>query len=489
MEDQQINGYLIYKKTIWIDEVVDDNGRLALFVGKFGLDPWLDGSILETLQVKNGETKNPSPARLYRIALSARTFWENVLADAKQELTNNMNYRLLLTPEASFDRRNVGRSHTYELRCEQLSLKVSWDGINNRFVTTENLYRLQTSLTKSKNALINLVASTRFKIYEASEFGKQSNMLNPVDFTVDVSESDDKYHQCISLLTEPSIIMLLMPANKALDLAKKVTAKYEKEMGKVRDRLPIGIGLVFSTSRTPVRAMIEAGRSMLTMINENRWEDWLIDDYKNENTTTSVQFDNGVVWNTQITATLEPDVQDCCYPRVYTTCRCQDGFENATIVSISDEALADRSKPWKIWVRPSFFDFEYLDTSSRRFEIQYGTNGRRLRKTKPFYIEDLKRFENIWELMGRLKKTQRYQIVQTIESTRELWYGNDREQISLNDPVFKQFVTDTLGNAEWPTGNAWNTLEYEQKNSLSTAGVTGELADLAELHLQILKEQ
>jgi hypothetical protein len=60
------------QSTIWTDEVADDNGRLALFVGKLDLAGWLDERVLSTLQVKDQTTKIPSPARLYRIAETAR---------------------------------------------------------------------------------------------------------------------------------------------------------------------------------------------------------------------------------------------------------------------------------------------------------------------------------------------------------------------------------------------------------------------------------
>ena len=57
--------------------------------------------------------------------------------------------------------------------------------------------------------------------------------------------------------------MALVPADKALDVAQAIKTKYETEMGKVRNRLPLTLGLVFAQARTPLAAVLDAGRRML----------------------------------------------------------------------------------------------------------------------------------------------------------------------------------------------------------------------------------
>jgi hypothetical protein len=141
-----------------------------------------------------------------------------------------------------------------------------------------------------------------------------------------------------------------------------------------------------------------------------------------------------------------------------------------------------------VFIRPSRFDFEFLDTTGRRFEIHYGPDGRRpLRRTRPFLLEDLDRFTDIWGAMEHLKTAQRHQVIQTIEATREAWYGQDSQSESWQAPVFEQFVRDTLAGATW-TNYPWHKIASELQDKLVRAGVTGELADLAELHMEILKE-
>jgi hypothetical protein len=85
----------------------------------------------------------------------------------------------------------------------------------------------------------------------------------------------------------------------------------------------------------------------------------------------------------------------------------------------------------------------------------------------------------------RLSTTQRHQVVRMIEATREEWFGQDHGGTSVTDQVFRQFVHDTLAGAEWD----WKALSQNIRAQLVAAGTKGELADLLELRMEILKEE
>ena len=67
-----------------------------------------------------------------------------------------------------------------------------------------------------------------------------------------------------------------------------------------------------------------------------------------------------------------------------------------------------------------------------------------------------------------------------------VWQGCPNE--SWRDLPFKQFVRDTLAGAAW-VSHPWKDMDSSVKKKMVRAGVTGELADLAELHMQIIKEK
>jgi hypothetical protein len=80
---------------------------------------------------------------------------------------------------------------------------------------------------------------------------------------IKVDYQENAYATLISILAEPRTFMALVPANKAMDVVKTIKQKYETEMGKVRNRLPLHLGVVYAGRRTPLASVLDAGRRML----------------------------------------------------------------------------------------------------------------------------------------------------------------------------------------------------------------------------------
>jgi hypothetical protein len=474
------------QSTIWTDEVADDGGRLALFVGKLDLEVWLDGTLLSTLQVTSSTAKNPSPARLYRIAETARQFWEQITSRLMPTVVGHRPFRLALYPQPE-NPPDLGDFHAYELELGGVALNVVWDKPNGRFLTADNMTYFAHRLEMDQDEIISRVRGDALQVLEPSAFLNFGQPL--VKSVIERVEKLDGYLPAIPLLAEPSACLMLVPADKALALAHAVKREYVQQMGRVRDRLPLCLGLVFCHRRTPVRAMLEAGREMLKMNDGEQWEGWRLKG-KNSPTTTECEltFDNGVTWHIPIVAG-DGATKDEWYPRMYEG----DSWAQRQAKHVNDLRVRNASIPpnrgWKVWVRPSRFDFEFLDATGRRFEIYYDTKGRRPRRTRPFYLEDLDRLDELWKLMKRLAVSQRHQVIRTIEATREEWHGAEQSDQAKVDGVFRQFVADTLAGAEWPNSQPWNSIPQELRDKLLQAGVSGELADLAELHMEILKER
>jgi len=486
--------------TIWTDEVADEKGRLALFVGKLGLEGWLDGTLLSTIQVTRNTAKNPSPARLYRIAEIARAFWEKVTDELMPIIVGQRSFRLEVCPDAD-NFSDLGDYHAYDLDVDGVVLSVVWDNPHQRFLTTDNLSYFAKQSSSSSDDLIRelktILEGKKLQILEPSSFLKSSSKR--AEITIREVKEAGNYLPAIPILTEPSLCLMLIPADKALELAHKVKKEYEQQMGRVRDRLPLNLGLIFCNRRTPIRTVLEAGRAMLNisgkfdMDSGKGWEDWRLMEKENSGGLCKLEFDNGITWDTPV-ITGDRGQKDEWYPRLYQGISWEQGFgrkpEPKHICDLKPRtSQTPKDKGHKVWVRPSHFDFEYLDTTARRFEIHYDENGRRPRRTRPFYLEDLVRFDTLWKILKNLKNSQRNQVIYTIEATREMWHGQDLQK-SWTDTIFKQFVTDTLANATWTKDyKKWTDIPQKQRQQLIDAGVRGELADLAELHMEILKER
>jgi len=463
--------------TIWTDEVADDDGRIALFVGSFGLDHWLDGSALETIRLSKNSGKNPSPARLFRITETARSFWTTINSEVLQEKVNTESCRIVLTP-ANTDKLDLGKFHTYELQCNPHGMRISfvWDSERGYFLSVENLNGLMkrhgykqnmlSMITTVKNTFENKTCT----LYQPSSYGTASSRRATICIKT-ANLSTIHYKPLIPLLAEPSVCMSLIPADKAVDVSLKVFEKYQQEMNRVQDRLPMGIGLVFFPRRTPIRAVMEAGRAMLNMLQSKPEEEWKVNDLKRQTNTIDLTFNNSISFSYKTSYGKDSEIPD-----IWHLC-CFDSEGKA-------KQLNELTTESHVKVYPGRFDFEFLDTSGRRFDIYYDEHGRRPRNTRPFYLTDIQRIADLWQYIRSLSKSQIYQVIELIETKRTEWRvapGTKDERTE----VFRKFVQSTLAGAEWPTTHSWHTISEQE--TLVQAGVDGVLTDVAELYISILK--
>lgn len=499
-------------QTIWNDEVADVNGRIALITGQFDLHHWLDGRLLETLFViapnTNGTpatSKNPSFSRLRRIWETARTFWNEVqmeilhdLSDDRRRLKIYLNRPPQLSP-----------FNAYDLAVGAFELSVVWVPDNNNsegyLISIDNLNYLARQLGANTGVYQDSAAAAIFvEDYLRTQFLEQSrqpilynadapagrgkkNLINGISVR-QIEYQTNQYATAIPILAEPRSFMMLVPADKSLAILQRIKEKYEQEMGKVRNRLPLNLGAVFFGRRTPLFAALDAARQMLKVpaTSELNSESWIVDRVDGNG---QVKFKNGLTWHVP-TVMGDGQTEDLWYPyfelagppATHHTRHFQQGEK--TWVHVKNLQPDD-----VVRVTPSTFDFEFLDTTARRFEVHYDKNGRRpARPTRPFYLEDLQRFETLWdENIRQLTRTQLKQILQTIETTRQRWFERDEQGKSADDTTFRKFVADTLATAAWPKSHPWKS--NPQKEELITAATRGILTDWAELHLEILKEE
>lgn len=583
-----------FNKTVWLDEVADINGRLALIVGHWNLSRWLDGTLVSTIvavshsdintkfldlerncktslsetpyefsglleklfpnkpippQFNNSfkeyfdtiikpewehiqtnrpsdETiaaihllrQNPSFSRIRRVWETTKQFWQEVLPtedDISVEESiigtkvEKIKERLSISGQLKDSNENtisLGKYHAYDLVLEkEVKLSVVWDSENNRFITCDNFAYLEKILHRQIKEVINV--GQTFNIEEPTGYGSKSKICGSIKVESVTSIYNSSYTPVVPILSEPRTFMALVPADKALDIVKEIKLKYEKEMGKVCNRLPLHLGTVFFHSRTPLRAALDAGRQMLdhhSPMSKDLWEVKKISPGLPIGKVTNIQLSqNGssITWHVPIKMG-DGTTDDLWYPYIFIKTEGDDSRINGrkAIKSLRPTEDGKTETCWlvhasdlkerdEIYFTPSTFDFEFLDSSSRRFEIYYNSNGQRPHSNRPFYLNDLDRLDRLWQLIKHLKISQIHKIIHTIEVTREMWFTKDEYQKSQQDEVFKQFVADTLANAEWPKDNLWKNINDCLRKELKNACVKGELTDLAELYLEILKQK
>ncbi|TFH46870.1 MAG: CRISPR-associated protein Csx11 [ANME-2 cluster archaeon] len=478
-------------ETIWIDEIADANGRICLITGKLDILKWLEPEgYIETLLVKppdsdhNFDSKTPSFARIRRVWETTKIFWDDVNQDFNT-IIDPISIRLRITGIFKQKNGNISSNNAYEAELNGIRFSIFYTTDDDYFII-ENLHRLAQKLGTSSQQSMDYCSSATFvkdqlhaktiKIYD-SEGKYRINILGYLTLS-QIEPEFISYVPVIPIISEPSTFMAIVPADKAIKIARHIKEKYEKEMGKVRNRLPINLGLVFAKSHTPLPALMDAGRRMLEV--SNKEENWtLMEDSHDCGVNCTLKFDNKITWHVPIKMG-DGKTDDIWYPNFYV-----DGVpDNRSSAFEYPEGrwlfLVNKlKKDYKVKITPSRFDFEFLDSASRRFEVSYNMEGKRrdiAKSERPYLLEELDDFERLWNILSEgMSRTQIKNIIGRIEAKPEESSPSERNN------VVECFVHDVLHNANWKNGKPSEIGEMEY------AAFRGKLRDVVELYMDILK--
>jgi CRISPR-associated Csx11 family protein len=584
--------------TIWIDEVADVNGRLALLIGQFNIADWLQGNSFNTIlsldpgrhtltessdgkaqvfefeynalisAIQNGleldqefkddllgklvpvdlrDDRNriidfyyyylsdtdledsssaskpeperlalallrlrPSPARLSRTWTASKMFWEGIVTDLHTIIGKS---RPRLRIKGSFTDKagnlaTLSKFHTYNLNIDSVNLSIACIG-DGSFLTVDNLDRTvvllglkkeENGTSKTPSQLVSdRLKGKQFRVEEPTGYGGPDKVIGIL--SVESVSGGSSYIPIIPILTDPRTFMVFVPADKAMNVAKAIKEKYEQEVGRVRNRLPLKLGIVVAEQRTPLPAILSAGRRLLNQpTSDQTWRVVGIEPRSDHCLFTS--------WPGSVTLTLQRNGQSL--PIKVPTTRGDGKTKDVWYPYWCVEKDANNAPPsgrerqfkgvdGKEWIhicdlqegdvvhlQPSRFDFEFLDTAARRFEISYDASGKRRGRShpaRPYYLEQLDEFEMLWNVLFEgLETTQIDNLVGLIEEKRMEWLADH------NDEGFKQTVHDILNNANWRPLRRPKP-ESETFEQLYRAALSGQLADVVEVYMRILKRQ
>lgn len=511
-------------KTIWLDEVADGNGRLALITGTFDLTNWLDGTLVETMLVREPPASNPpvaktpSFARLRRIWRTTQTFWQESQTTINQTLSDAR--RRLKIPLANTPSLTTNQTYELDLR-GQTRMSVLWDGehlisIDNLSYTAVQLGVKATGRQTPADAALSV--GTWLDAYKGFILQLISDDEKDRRFDIqiaDVDYQDTAYATAIPILAEPRTFMALVPADKALDVVNAIKTKYEREMGKVRNRLPLHLGVVYFHRRTPLRAALDAGRRMLSYEGRKTQDNiWTV---KRDAQTGPLAGDRAdLAQGTQHFAqTIHVDLEqsgrsltwhvpavmgdgvtpDNWYPyvfiqsdvsnrqRIFNAPRPKSNGETEKCRLIHAGELKQGDQ---VYFTPATLDFQWLDSAGERFAIAYDEQGRRRNHpTRPYFLDELAIIQDAWrQIRGRegLTSNQIYAVRDLIETKRESWRPTVDD--CPKDGVFWRFCRDAIRNANWkqkPT--------TEQSDRLAGWAVSGLLTDVIQLFIGIMKQK
>jgi len=514
--------------TIWLNEAADDNGRIALIIGRLHFNCFMECDYLPGCKGNNSEKKDiefmykaDAFARSRRIWDCCREFWqdveEKVIEKCLQNKEQKLKGRLMLSGKYIMDqgtkKEELKQYNAYELHCGEMRLDAMWTG--DKFVLLENLSRLEKQYKMDSS--IDKWFSEKIKeceIYIPGGYASKRKRIGR--YKLNSAEFNTAYSPVISILAEPRTFMILVPADQAVKIAANIKEKYETEMGKVRSRLPISLGIVFANYYTPLRAIMDAGQRMLKRPAVLR--SWTVSEVSKEelenkgSRVVKLKLDTGEMhqkaeWEISTRLGGE-DVKDEWYPFLMLNENNEDDADESAgtlkpSLKLNDIKIKrmchvnDIKEGHKIWVYPSTFDFEYLDEAGTRFEIAYDENGQRFssdRSQRPYLLEEMKQIEEIGDIFksGALSRNQIYGLRDVITSKRSEWEDKT---------VLKRYCYDMLATAQWEKTKQGNQKNEESPylgqqdkenceifwESWSQYAVNGMLEDAILLYMQVLR--
>lgn len=454
---------------------------------------------------------SPSFSRVSRVWETTQTFWEESSSSFMTRIDRRLKLRGVFVAE--HPGQHIYPSHTYELKVDTVSLSVVCV-TNEEFITADNLQRVAVLLGGTEADCKNYQLATKYivkRIQNLIESNKEINLEEPTGYgnlkkqpgrlrPVSVEEVNAPYLPAIFLLKEPRVFMALVPAENALDFVQIIKEKYQREMNKVRNRFSLSLGITFAGRRSPLPAILDAGRCMLKQPSPD--DMWKVVQKVEVVTAKSAVID-------EVLLTLEKEGQQLHIKTkiVMGDGRTEDVWYPYWCVEIDKDGnrptgrkrqfVGEDGKAWVhirdlrsndvVYFSPSRFDFEFLETAAQRFEISYKDGKRRSSShpRRPYYLEELDDIVSLWKILADregLTTSQIYNLIELIEGTRVEWQGH------WDQDTFERIVRDALDEAGWevhprkkPDPNAFK--------KLCQAAISGQLADVVELYMRILKKK
>jgi len=527
--------------SIWIDEVADDNNRVALIYLSFDLSRWLNGEMLNTFlskpleilknmglqesaydailkridnnfnskdetlwkilgskhlaQLKTSKIfkqivedrepdwqkdyklsddnsskakvlllfltrKHPSFARIRRIWETTRNFSIDLIEEIKEKFLKekdrdnqreNDSDTLLKRIIFEFEPANsVPITHTYWFRDHQGKAHEIAIVEGNKAVVVTKLDK-----EKRRNLKEFLSEEDEIEIYDEG-FKTAYGKIKVVKENIDTSE----YHPIIPFMFEPTNCLFFVPLKKAWKIVKFIKEQYEIHFNKVQDKLPLRLGFIAFHRRSPMYAVLDAARRMMEQeIKRKKYEvkevcllpEYIKEKFGESKTHTIYLYDpeKKKKYCYQFTTALgDTEKQDLFHP-YFIVKNANEGWQTCvegkwqTIKHVTEIKSGN-----VISFYPSYFDFIYLDTNTRRYDVGKKRKHWLFKHSpKPYLLKDIEDFERLRKLLNTLNLTTS-QILNAygflMEKIRE--WELDKKELPIKDEVFEQFVENMISD-------------------------------------------
>jgi len=403
--------------------------------------------------------KHPLIARIQRIW---KTTYEFISKTVLKDILCNFDYGKE-SPKYNLRRKRIelslqitGNTGSIEYAAYQLFVEnllfdtICVDNNANKFIIIDNLQILPDSLG-------NDIDSICMKLK-----GKEGQLkIDSLKYNVKIvdcrkaPEEFQDYSPRTNIYDSPDQFMILVSAWDTPEIIGRIIREYEMQFSKVRDRLPLHIGVVFFQRKTPLFSAMDAGKRILESFkkqsNEKRY---VISNIQEANPEVSCELYYGKMGNKvkklllkndkeELTwymsyATKDPEKEDRWHPYL----RVDDNIDiTDRTLKIDDPKcvhIKELRKSDQVKVKPSLFSFIFLETNARRFEAGDGI----------LTFDEYKDMNKLWNMFegfkkqGNLTQTKLKNIETLLSSKKGEWNSDDNYKNLVKTVIKKEFGLD-----------------------------------------------
>ncbi|RLI52887.1 MAG: hypothetical protein DRP09_17005, partial [Candidatus Thorarchaeota archaeon] len=302
--------------------------------------------------------------------------------------------------------------------------------------------------------------------------------------------------------TSPVLFMVLVPAGEAIKISRFLHQQYVDHFGKVTGRLPFSVGNIFFFKKTPMFVVLDAAKRMVESFEELHKEEktfilkgippaWQCALAPRLDLKVAHKEQSDITW--QVPLKLGDCSVDHFHPYMMVReniCGHEPRNRPSYLPLLDGAALhvCELEQGDVIRAYPNYYDFEFLDTTTRRYDLQMVSNGKRSHPffgeggTRPYFLEQLDKIQNLWQRLKsvpELTDTKLKNMETLLQSRISEW----RVSLQETSPAYEALVESVLAK-EFSMDS-----DSEEFKGLKQAMLSGLFFDCLELYLKILKQR
>jgi CRISPR-associated Csx11 family protein len=305
--------------------------------------------------------------------------------------------------------------------------------------------------------------NSKVKIFEGGNLS--------LELTVKKCEAGRAFQAYRTITTSPNLFLAIVPADCALEITRQMYKEYTERFGKVMGRLPFSIGNVFFKNTMPMFVVLDSAKRLIANFDNLALRD-KVKTFKAKTDSVEILNDSNVTiegklgelyrtvtW--KLPSNLGNGIEDYYHPYFVVANAAADRKTYFETVAGKVVHFNEIKKDDMLELYLNYYDFEYLDSNARRYDITADNSNRRKSnladfRSKPYLLDELD--QKIMPLWSDIQKDfARKGLSDTkLRNLLSLWLTNYQEwQVALEDksnPSYEQWIKliESSANKELP---------------------------------------